>query len=148
MMCLQSILKEDLGQNQTRALCELPATPGLGMISRNWLSYNLGAAGFLWVPLFSLFVRHQEIWMPKRYSHWKFKHMWAREFRYQRSYPNLILYSKKVFILCGKKVKGQNSNTSEKHLKGQQERQTQHHLEVEKNGSSSRSVIWEEFLPC
>lgn len=84
--------------------------------------------------LYFLSLRYQEIGMPMRYSHWKFNHMWTSEFRYQRSYLHLILYSKKVFILCGKKVKGQNSNTSEKHPKGQEERKTQHHLEVKKWG--------------
>lgn len=130
-MFLESILKEVPGQSQRHALCELPASSALRPVSGNGLSCNLRAAGFLWALLL---VWHQKIGMPMRYSHWKFNHMWTSEFRYWRSYPHLILYSKKVFILCGEKVKGQNSNTSEKHPKGQQERKTQHHLKVKKWG--------------
>ena len=143
--CVWSLFWKVPGQNQRCTLCELPTSPALRRpILGNSLSCNPRTAGFLWVPLF---VWHQEIGMPMRYSHWKFNHTWTTEFRYWRSYPHLMLYSKKVFILCGEKVKGQNSNTSEKHPKGQQERKTQHHIKVKKWGSSS-SVIWEVFLPC
>lgn len=143
-MFLESILKEVPGQSQRHVLCELPVCSALRPISGNGLSCNLRAAGFLWALLL---VWHQEIGMPRRYSHWKFNHTWTSEFRYWRSYPHLILYSKEVFILCGEKWKVKIAI----HLRNIQKANKKGKLNIIsmwKNGGSPSSAIWEEFLPC
>lgn len=106
-----------------------------------------GLLDFFEVLYFLSLCVASEIGMPMRYSHGKFNHMWTSEFRYQRSYPHHILYSKKVFILCGKKWKGKIAirlrNIEKANKKGKL-----NIISRWKNGGSSSRVIWEEFLPC
>lgn len=106
-------------QVRMRSLCRLPARLAWphGLFG-NWLACNPWAAGFLSVPLSSLFLWHQDYECPGGVLIGNSITYKTSAFRFQRSHPSITLYSEKVSIhLCEQSERAYNSNASGKQPK-------------------------------